>query len=90
VDLSTHLTLQDSTWRDYYEAQTALNLSAEFFRSSTPNQNCTLTFNTVNYVVNRTEEHPLGGVLTQGADIQCFYDPSVSADFSYLANWATS
>jgi hypothetical protein len=88
IDLSSHLTYVDTSWRADYEAQTALTFVAEFYRSST--RSCTLTFETAAFLSDRPVQHPLGGVLEQGITGQVFLDPTQSTptDFAFTASFS--
>jgi hypothetical protein len=86
VDLMSHLTYLDNTWRGYYEAQTALTLLAEYHRSST--KKLTLNFETVSLVSDRTVTRPLASVMEQGITCQAYYDPANSNDFAATASYS--
>ena len=83
IDLQTHLTYVDTTWRADFENQTALALKAEFYRSAT--KNLTLDFKTVSILSDRSDSRPLGGVMEQGWTAQAFYDTANTTDFAFTA-----
>jgi hypothetical protein len=83
VDLTTHLTYVDTTWRGFFEAQTALTLVAEYYRTTT--KNLTLDFKTVDIISDRSVSRPLGGVQEQGVTVQAFYDAANTNDFAFTA-----
>lgn len=86
IDLQTHLTYVDTTWRADYENQTALALKAEFYRSAT--KNLTLDFKTVSILSDRSVSRPLGGVMEQGWTAQAFYDATNTTDFAFTAAYS--
>lgn len=86
VDLMTHLTYVDTTWRANYENQSAIALTAEFYRSAL--RTLALDFKTVDIVADRSVSRPLGGVMEQGFTAQAFYDITATpspTDFAFTA-----
>ena len=76
MNLSTHLTYQDTSWRTLYEAQTACTLALEFYRGAT--KSLAFSFESANFVADHPVTTPLGDVVEQGLSIEAFYDQGAS------------
>lgn len=83
VDLQTHMTYVNTTFRGDFENQTALALTASFNRSAT--KHLDLNFETVDIISDRSVSRPLGGVQEEGWTAQAFYDPANTNDFAFTA-----
>lgn len=86
VDLQTHMTYVNTTFRDDFEDQTALSLTASFYRAAT--KHLDLNFETVDFISDRNVSRPLGGVMEEGWTAQAFYDAANTNDFTFTAAYS--
>lgn|GEM_PF-4590780 len=74
-----------TAYRGDFEAQTALTFALKWARA-TPAHSLSLDLNTNSYISNIQDELPLEGPGYQDVDVQCFYDATNTADFSFTAS----
>jgi hypothetical protein len=75
-----------TSWRSYFEAQTALTVAAGFSRGS-PSHSLALNFETNSYLADLPpEDLPLDEAAYTSIGLQSFYDGSNSTDFAFTAS----
>jgi hypothetical protein len=74
-----------TTYRGDFEAQTPLTFVLEWLRAS-PAHSLLLTLETASYISSVQDDLPLDGPGYQDVEVQCFYDPANTADFTFAAS----